>query len=138
MKTQTFTIGMILILLLSLSVSAEHVTKEEAAVVGKNYYWENCSKAQTLGYDQVELTWFATESLEGMPVYHVFNVNSNDGFVIVSADDNVRPVMGYSGTGSWTGDNIPHALQQLLGVYRNQVAETITESIKGGKAIYEM
>ncbi|PKP21234.1 MAG: hypothetical protein CVU05_07240 [Bacteroidetes bacterium HGW-Bacteroidetes-21] len=43
------------------------------------------------------------------PTLYVFNVNYNEGFVIISADDNAKPVAGYSFEGSFPeGKLIPH------------------------------
>ncbi len=35
--------------------------------------------------------WFLPESEESIPVYYIFNVNQDDGFVIIAADDDVYP-----------------------------------------------
>ncbi len=35
----------------------------------------------------------------GDPVYYVFNINSNDGFIIVAAEDAASPVLGYTNSG---------------------------------------
>ena len=114
MKTQTFTIGMVLLLLVSIIVKAEHVETNDAATVGKNYYWENCQISQTLAYDNVNLNLFETRTQNGLPLFYVFNINNSDGFIIVAADDNVKPVLGYSTSGNWDGNNLPPALIQMI------------------------
>ena len=53
--------------------------------------------------------------------YYVFNSESNDGFVIISGDDNARPVLGYSLTTSLDVDNLPDNLKQWLDEYNNQI-----------------
>jgi hypothetical protein len=35
-----------------------------------------------------------TKDSETVPMFYIFNVNQNDGFVMVSADDEVFPVLG--------------------------------------------
>ena len=45
--------------------------------------------------------------------FYVFNVG-NAGFVIISADDYYRPVIGYSENGKFDVDNVPPALQDYL------------------------
>ena len=41
--------------------------------------------------------------------YYVFNIEQNDGggFVIVAADEKVRPVLGYSSNGHYDPNNLP-------------------------------
>ncbi len=50
------------------------------------------------------------------PLYYVFNVNTDKGFVIVSAQDALSPVIGYSAEGSWVmplpGTNIYYWMQK--------------------------
>ena len=57
------------------------------------------------------------------PVCYVFNAKDGKGFVIVSADENAMPVIGYSDTSTWT--LIPDAASQVL--------STPVLGINGGK-----
>ena len=51
------------------------------------------------------------------PIYYIFNAENNQGFVIVSGDDRMEEVLGYSDTGSLDLDNLPVGLQDLLDLY---------------------
>lgn len=135
MKTQRFTIVLVLLLMVSMIVKAEHVESNDAATVGKNYYWENCNKTQSLSYDKVVLNLFSTKTYNDNSLYYIFNVNAEDGFIIVSADDNTLPVLGYSTSGSWTGNNLPPALVQMLSRFEAQIAEVIENNIEGNAEI---
>jgi PKD repeat protein len=133
MKTRIFTTAMIL--LLSLTLMAEHVEISSAANVGKNFYWEKCGNTLQTTYEKTNVILQTTRTMNGIPVYYVFNVNAGNGYVVVAADDNVTPVLGYSATGQWSGENMPPALQQMLNWYAAQIDYAIAESIDGGKAI---
>ena len=37
----------------------------------------------------------------GGDAYYVFNIGSNDGFVIVSGDDRTEPILGYADSGTF-------------------------------------
>jgi len=39
------------------------------------------------------------------PVYYVYQMNNDDGFVIVSGDDQVLPVLGYAPHGKYIAEN---------------------------------
>ena len=54
--------------------------------------------------------------------FYVFNRTDAPGFVIVSGDDSMRPVLGYSRTNAWTGE-MPDALKAYLEAYAEQVEQ---------------
>ena len=53
--------------------------------------------------------------------FYVFNDEANGGFVIVSGEDRMPGVLGYSYDGHFDADNIPCNLQALLEDYADQV-----------------
>lgn len=44
---------------------------------------------------------YTAMATDGTPLYYVFNVNGNNGFVIVSAEDATQPVLAYSSKGQF-------------------------------------
>lgn len=60
-------------------------------------------------------------TMEGAADYFVFNFPGGKGFAIVSGDDRVRPVLGYSGEGSLDPDNLPENLRGMLAYYQDQI-----------------
>ena len=73
--------------------------------VGTNFKISSRDLALTTAY-----TAFADK---GEACFYVFNVGK-EGFVIISADDFYRPVIGYSENGKFDYDNIPPALRYYL------------------------
>ena len=53
--------------------------------------------------------------------YYVFNVGENEGFVIVSGDDDARAVLAYGDTGSFDANNIPDNVKYWLNRYKEQI-----------------
>ena len=53
--------------------------------------------------------------------YYIFNSEDGEGFVIISADDVVRPILGYSHTGNFDIDNTPKCVISWLSEYNNQI-----------------
>ncbi len=82
------------------------VNETVAAKVAKNHYIVY-SDGQNPGTVSLDLAF--TKTIKGQPVYYIFNIGDNNGFVIVSAEDNVYPVLGYSFSGSYTPQNSPEA-----------------------------
>ena len=57
----------------------------------------------------------------GDPALYVFENYGNNGFMVVSADDAITPLLGYSDTNSFDPSNIPPALQGWLDQYSEQI-----------------
>ena len=64
----------------------------------------------------------ATTPTTGQAAYYVFNAaTTGKGYVIVSGDDRLPAVLGYSDTGSIDADDVPPAMQDWLDGYAAQV-----------------
>lgn len=77
-------------------IQAKPVTPLTAKTLATNYYKQHSSKVPqtlTLSYTETSPT--------GEALYYVYNVNTNDGFVIVTADDAAHPIIGYSTEGQF-------------------------------------
>ncbi|HEX7413785.1 MAG TPA: C10 family peptidase [Bacteroidia bacterium] len=70
--------------------NAKPVKPATAQKVAESFYKQN-SKTEI-----VSSTLVYTEVSAGLPVYYAFNINSNDGFVIIAAEDAAHPIIGYS------------------------------------------
>ena len=53
--------------------------------------------------------------------YYVFNIGSDQGFVIASGDDNAYPILAYSDNGSLGTDSLPDNVQYWLDSYDEQI-----------------
>ena len=71
--------------------NAKPVEPSTAKTIAQNFYKQNSDIAiNTITLTRTEF------SSNGLPLYFVFDINANDGFVIVSAEDAIRPIIGYS------------------------------------------
>ncbi|HKC68604.1 MAG TPA: C10 family peptidase [Bacteroidia bacterium] len=71
--------------------NAKPVTPLSAKTVAENFYKQNSTR--TLNTSTLVHTEVATD---GTPLYYAYNINDNDGFVIIAGDDAVSPIVGYS------------------------------------------
>lgn len=64
----------------------------------------------------------ASDSKESQdsPCFYVFNTSKNS-FVIVSGDDNVDDILGYSDASAFTADSIPCCMRYLLASYAKEI-----------------
>ena len=74
------------------------------------------------------------DALEERTMFYVFNVDTI-GFVIVSGDDTVIPILGYSDHGNFYSDNLPPAFQKWLEGYKNEINYVVSNDIKSTEDI---
>ena len=102
--------------LLGLTVAfAGPVNPKRAATVAQNFY-------ASLSGAKGNATLTATPAEWKFDGIYLFT-SAEGGFVLVAADDAVRPILGYSTTGTLEPDNIPPALQQWLQAYQREIDE---------------
>ena len=68
----------------------------------------------------VELAFTQYQIDNTTPAVFVFN-STNEGFVLVSAEDNARAVLGYSDEGTFDANNIPENMQFWLKMYADEM-----------------
>jgi len=66
-----------------------------------------------------------------LPLYYVFNVTNQKGFVIVSGDDRVPAILGYAFEGAYLKNDQPPAFQAWMLNYKNQIIYAIENDLKG-------
>lgn len=77
-----------------------------------------------------------TVKAAGNPAFtglYVF-ADDNEGFMVVSADDCARPLLGYSDTKTFDADNIPPQLDYWLRFYANEIEWASTHQTTARKA----
>ena len=101
----------LLALVLGLGMAhANPVSLSQAKYVGQQFVQANYE----LSRQSADLTLVYTgTSNRGEVCFYVFNVGDN-GFVMVSADDYFRPILGYSKEGVFPVDNMPDGLRYRL------------------------
>ena len=61
--------------------------------------------------------------------YYAFNIGDNEGFVIVSGDDSLTELVGYSDSGCFDPENMPDNMRSWLQAYSGYVASVqVSES----------
>lgn len=74
----------------------------------------------------MQLVYTATEN--GINDFYVFN-RHDKGFMIVSADDRITPLLGYSDSGTFDPENIPDNMRQWLLGYQAQITWAIENGV---------
>jgi hypothetical protein len=100
---------------------AKTVTKEQARVVAKNYFTERIlSHMVNWNADNITMSDVITFEVDGQPAIYVFS-NSGKGFILVSADDAMTPVLGYSYESNLSAPGENPNFEDLLAEYLEQI-----------------
>lgn len=133
----------VLLLLFSLTahVWAAQVSPTEAKRVAESCYQFAAARlgGANSGHSPLELkhTEWALLSAEETPLYYVFVPEGELGFVIVSAEDRILPVLGYSLHGLYTSTvtEQPEAFRKWMAFYQAQITAVITDDLPGDETI---
>ena len=120
-----------------LSITLEARTVQEASAVASAFVQaQNEAKGERLKAKgeriPVELAFTQYQIDNTTPAVFVFN-STDKGFVLVSAEDDARAVLGYSDEGTFDANNIPENMQFWLKMYADEM-RSATEA-KGDEAI---
>ncbi|MBE6239216.1 MAG: hypothetical protein E7113_04080 [Bacteroidales bacterium] len=115
--------------LLALSVSAAPVSEKRARQIASDFFSGVFVKSSGSG---VELVWSGndlnesavTKSVSGDPLMYIYNNAGGDGFVIVSGDDNTRPVIAFSYDGSFDVEDMPGGARYILSGWMKQIGHS--------------
>ena len=81
-------------------------------------------RAQQLGakfLNKSQLCLVATVADRGIADYYAFNASNGEGFVIVAADDRVKPILAYSDTGHFDPDRVSDGFQFTLDAFCEEI-----------------
>jgi len=136
LRKKSFLLVLAALFLLNMAYCVE-IDSITAKTVAKNFYLSRLSQSSlkhSKGINkEVEFVLIHQENVgssktniwnyksQPNPLYYVFNVKDNNGFVIVSGDDRVTPVLGYAFTGNYTILNQAPAFKVWMRNYTEQI-----------------
>ncbi|TAH38958.1 MAG: T9SS type A sorting domain-containing protein [Bacteroidetes bacterium] len=130
-----------LLFIFSISGFAKHVDENSAKQVGSKFIATKTSSDNLRTGRQLQLVYKSDSkstksqaAQEAMTFFYVFNVGSN-GFVIVSGDDNVIPILGYSDQGTFKSDNLPVSVAKWMEDYKSEIRSIIEQDIPPGDQV---
>ena len=119
------------VLLVAVSVGMMARTPEQAAIIASEFITQSqanpvqrvkrAAAATTLS-QPVEWVYTQYQISQTTPAVYVFNAANNKGFVLVSAEDNARAVLGYSDEGSLDAEHLPANMRAWLQMYADELS----------------
>ena len=118
--------------LLTSGLSAKQVGPDVASKVASNFVSGYSTTVYGLrNAEDIQLVYTAINTSgtslrsTGVPLFYVFNVSNDNGFVIISGDDNISPVLAYAEQGAFRVEGMPGNLRGWLQSYQEQIVWAI-------------
>lgn len=127
--------------------------KNIALSVAKNFYISMSSQSDETRYKASAVDYnfklvheeFATSTDSSKwkttgrttPLFYVINVNSDDGFVIVSGHENVKPILAYAFRGAFNQDEQHPAFRAWIEHYKSQIQYALENKTESTQDIKE-
>ncbi|HNZ43361.1 MAG TPA: C10 family peptidase [Bacteroidales bacterium] len=121
-------------LLIVSATEAKKVDLPLATKTGIAYYYEHAGQFTTVDLKNMTVSDVFTEWDGNVPLYYIINFSSK-GFVIVSADDNISPVIGYSYESNLDPAKMPVNLKCFMSEVRQEIKTALAENIKADEYI---
>ena len=118
------------------NLEAKTIDEISAKKVATNFINRQTNNGKTI---VVETSYISTKKDVNSSVlytnFYVFNIVDGEGFIIISADDNVEPILGYSFEKDFEIEKIPSQVANWLEDYSTQIAVVIENKISSKSAI---
>ena len=100
----------LLLLVLGLQASAESITETEAKQQAWAFLQLQMQRQPVLtavALPQSGTTTAGTAAAKGVQPLYVFNIDEEDGFVVIAGDDRLKPVLAYVDNGRFDAADLP-------------------------------
>ena len=100
------------------SLIASPIDQQKAQKVGAKFLSTTAISEKNA---DIQLSLVSVAANRDAADYYVFNVSNGDGFVIVAADDRVKPILAYSTEGSFDPHHVSEGFQFTLDGFREEI-----------------
>lgn len=114
-----FTMTVALLLMVAMPMMAERVSPETARKVAQTFLNNNGAKSAQL-----------TDLSKAAGFANLYIFNGEEGFVVMSADDCVKPILGYSLTGKFVAEGMPENVRGWLQGYSDEIQSAVDRRMK--------
>ncbi len=118
-----YSLIILLLLILTLNIFGFFIDKDKAEIVANNWYNHNSNRV----FEDIYFKDPFVSIYNDNPCFYIFSIEPG-GFVIVSADDNIVPVLGYSLTAEASEEIENPATAHFLEKYKKEIYDVIVNT----------
>lgn len=126
--------------IIPVTMFSHNVSVDKAKQIAKAFFAQQCQTRSVVS-DEVYLLWDgntkATKSLDEAPTSYMFG-RANGGFVIISGDDALFPILGYSMEGKVNVEDMPDNLLWWLSEMENGIASLRKYNVVGDEETHRL
>ncbi|MBR5984576.1 MAG: C10 family peptidase [Bacteroidales bacterium] len=123
------------IMVIAFNAMAERVSYKDAEKAAKAYYYQTVNAFRATEWNDIDLTCVVNPN-DANPKYnlYIFDVNGDEGYIVVSSDDQIMPVLAYSFESSFN----MHNMSPGQAAYLNYYSESNDNANKADAEMVEM
>ncbi len=104
-------------LLVSYGLFAEFVPRKDAEKVAKSHYYQSINSIKQTNWEKINLDCQFNPTNNDIYNFYVFNINGDEGWVIVSSDNDIMPILAYSFEGDFNNFDMAPTQKEMLNYY---------------------
>ena len=109
-----------LLVLFAVNASSQSRTEQDAVNIAKDFLSSNLGISNAPSPVSLKAKSRRAAGIQETPAFYIVNTEGSNAFVIVSGDERMQTILGYSTNGSYAEDKIPVALKNLLKGYEKE------------------
>jgi hypothetical protein len=118
------------ILIISITTFAGFVPRKEAEKAAKSHTYQSIGAFKQVNWDELKMNCLFDPSENDTYNFYVFNIDGDQGYVIVSSDDKIKPILAYSFEAGFNHDNMAPAQKEFLKYFGDCIAYASTNEME--------
>lgn len=115
------------------SLFANPVSELTAKQVAEEFFIQKTGLRNIVALEKITTQHIV--SAETTDLFYVFTASGSNGFVIVAAEDAIKPILAYSTNQAFSTDNMSPEVRYWLGNYNRQIKHVIDQDIQASPEI---
>ncbi len=136
MKSKLLLVLVIVAYFGNMTLKSQTITSDEAKTVAVNFYNQQVTVESSIKLSEISIAHISLMKAKEIGLYYIINIRES-GFVIISAQEIVYPVLAYSTKNLFIPTDIPDHVQAFLKGYEKQIIHAVESGLKGDNKIKE-
>lgn len=114
---------------ISLGMFAGFVPRKDAEKVAKSHYYQSIGSIKSVNWDDIKLICLLDPTENSAHEFYVFNINGDEGYVIVSSENKIIPILAYSFEGGFNFGNMAPGQKDFLQYFDDCISIAVDEEM---------